>query len=65
MRQAKRATPEGEDVPGYGLRQTSAPEGTPLEVLLRFAGTIDPEEGRRMQEAIEDECERVDPRDWE
>lgn len=65
MRQAKRATPEGEDVLGYGLRQTPAPEGTPLEVLLRFAGTIDPEEGRRMQEAIEVECERVDPRDWE
>lgn len=34
------------------------------EALLRFAGTIDPEDCRRMEEAIEAGCERVDPRDW-
>jgi hypothetical protein len=42
----------------------STPKGTPGKDLLRFFGTIDSEECRRMEEAIEAGCERVDPRDW-
>jgi hypothetical protein len=41
---------------------TDAPKkGTPGKELLRFAGTISPEDCRRMAEAIEVGCERVDP----
>lgn len=32
--------------------------------LLRFAGTIDSDDARRMSEAIEDGCERIDPDEW-
>jgi hypothetical protein len=42
----------------------STPKGTPGKDLLRFFGTIDSDECRRMEEAIEAGCERVDPRDW-
>lgn len=41
-----------------------SPRGTPGEKLLRLVGTLSPEEARRMEEAIEEGCERVDPRDW-
>jgi hypothetical protein len=40
------------------------PKGTPGRELLKFFGTIDSEDCRRMEEAIEAGCERVDPRDW-
>lgn len=40
------------------------PKGTPGRELLRFVGTIDQESARQMKEAIEEGCERVDPRDW-
>ena len=39
-------------------------KGTPGRELLRFFGTIDSEDCRRMEAAIEAGCERVDPRDW-
>lgn len=39
-------------------------KGTPGRELLRFAGTIPPEDCRRMEEAIEAGCERVDPGAW-
>ena len=39
-------------------------KGTPGKDLLKFFGTIDSEDCRRMEEAIEAGCERVDPRDW-
>jgi hypothetical protein len=42
----------------------STPKGTPGKGLLKFFGTIDSEDCRRIEEAIEAECERVDPRDW-
>jgi hypothetical protein len=38
--------------------------GTPGRDLLKYFGTIDSEDCRRMEEAIEAGCERVDPRDW-
>ena len=39
-----------------------APKGTPGSELLKFFGTIDSENCRRMEAAIEAGCERVDPR---
>jgi hypothetical protein len=42
----------------------STPKGTPGKDLLKFFGTIDSEDCRRMEAAIEAGCERVDPRDW-
>jgi hypothetical protein len=37
--------------------------GTPSEVLLRFAGSIPPDQLDQMEKAIED-CERIDPDEW-
>ncbi len=42
----------------------STPKGTPGKDLLKFFGTIDSEDCRRMEAAIEAGCQRVDPRDW-
>jgi hypothetical protein len=42
----------------------SNPKGTPGRDLLRFAGTLDEDSAREMQEAIEDACERVDVNEW-
>jgi len=44
--------------------QPAAPRGVPGRDLLRFAGTIDAESAREMEEAIEDGCERIDPEEW-
>jgi hypothetical protein len=41
-----------------------APKGVPGSELLKFFGTIDSEDCRRMEAAIEAGCERVDPLDW-
>ncbi len=41
-----------------------SPKGVPGSELLKFFGTIDSEDCRRMEAAIEAGCERVDPRDW-
>lgn len=38
--------------------------GTPGEQLLRFAGAIPAEDLQLMQEAIEQDCERVDINEW-
>ena len=38
----------------------SAPRGVPGQQLLRFAGTISPDDARLMREAIEQGCEQVD-----
>lgn len=43
------------------LRRPSRPKGTPGKDLLKFFGTIDSEDCRRMEEAIEAGCEQVDP----
>ncbi|MDQ4004297.1 MAG: hypothetical protein M3259_10735 [Actinomycetota bacterium] len=42
----------------------SGPSGVPGKDLLRFAGMFDADDPRRMAEAIEDSCERVDPDEW-
>ena len=42
----------------------SNPKGTPGRDLLRFAGTLDEDSAREMQEAIEDACEQVDVNEW-
>ena len=47
----------------HGLVE-SAPKGIPGRDLLRFAGAIDAESIREMEEAIEDGCERIDPEAW-
>ena len=36
-------------------------EGVPGKTLLRFAGTIDREDLNKMTEAIQTDCESVDP----
>jgi hypothetical protein len=38
--------------------------GIPGQQLLRFAGSIPPEDLQLMREAIEQDCERVDVDDW-
>jgi hypothetical protein len=40
------------------------PEGVPGETLLVFAGAIDKDDLGRMEQAIEEECEQVDPNEW-
>ncbi|MGQ9824092.1 MAG: hypothetical protein ACUVSK_03700 [Desulfotomaculales bacterium] len=39
-------------------------EGVPGRELLRFAGSISPEEGELINRAIEEACEQVDPGEW-
>ncbi|HUU59661.1 MAG TPA: hypothetical protein VMZ50_08960 [Phycisphaerae bacterium] len=38
--------------------------GTPGTELLRFAGTLDPEDARMMMEAVEEGCEQVGSDEW-
>jgi hypothetical protein len=40
------------------------PTGVPGKELLRFAGTIPPEDLRQMTQAIAEGCEQVDPHAW-
>ncbi len=40
------------------------PRGVPARSLLKHAGVLGADAARQMREAIEDGCERVDPRDW-
>ena len=40
------------------------PQGTPGHKLLRFAGIMTPEEGKEFLQAIEEDCERIDPSEW-
>jgi hypothetical protein len=42
----------------------SAPTGAPGKSLLRFAGMFEAEDARRMAEAIEEDCERIEPDEW-
>lgn len=39
-------------------------QGVPGRELLRFAGILTPGEGKLMNRAIEDACERVDQDEW-
>lgn len=43
------------DAPGRGI---------PGRALLRFAGTMSDEDVRTIRAAVEEDCERIDPRDW-
>ncbi|HYL04798.1 MAG TPA: hypothetical protein VE075_02095 [Thermoanaerobaculia bacterium] len=43
---------------------SAAPRGVAGRDLLRFAGAIDSESVREMEEAIEDGCERIDTEEW-
>ena len=38
--------------------------GTPGQQLLRFAGSIPPDDLQVMREAIEQDCEQVDTNEW-
>jgi hypothetical protein len=40
------------------------PKGASIEDLMSLAGTLDDTSAREMIEAIEEGCERIDPRDW-
>jgi len=40
------------------------PKGVSGRDLLRFAGILDAESAREMEEAIEEGCERVDLDEW-
>lgn len=40
------------------------PPGTPGRDLLKFAGTISPEDCDLMEKAIEEGCERIDLNEW-
>jgi len=42
----------------------SSKRGTPGKDLLRIAGTIPHDDLEQMKEAIEQECERLDPNEW-
>jgi hypothetical protein len=42
----------------------STPRGVPGKDLLRFAGSIPPEDIRLISEAIERGCEQVDINEW-
>lgn len=42
----------------------SAPQGVSGQQLLRFAGTIPPDDLQQMREAIEQGCEQVDANEW-
>ncbi|MBC7234028.1 MAG: hypothetical protein H5T68_12395 [Chloroflexi bacterium] len=42
----------------------STPRGISGQQLLPFAGTIPPDDVQRMQEAIEQGCERIDANGW-
>lgn len=43
---------------------TKPGDGVNGNSLLRFAGTISADDARRMSEAIEEGCERIDPDEW-
>ena len=47
-----------------GAPSHSRPVGTPGRDLLRFAGSISPEDAAEMLRIIEEGCGQVDPDDW-
>jgi hypothetical protein len=50
--------------PNGSPRGVGQVRGVPGSVLLEFAGAISPEDVARMNNVIEEECERVDPDEW-
>jgi hypothetical protein len=41
-----------------------SPQGTSGAELLKLAGTMTPEEAKEFLQAIEEDCERIDPHEW-
>ncbi len=46
------------------VRQDMRPRSAPGEQLMHLAGAISPQDAQLMQEAIDQECERVDAHEW-
>lgn len=44
--------------------KSRAVKGTPGTQLMKFAGTLHPEDAAQMLEAIEQDCRRVDLNEW-
>lgn len=42
----------------------AGPVGEPGAALRQFSSSLDPLSARQMMQAIEEECERIDPADW-
>ncbi len=42
----------------------TSPKGVPGKLLLSFAGTIPADDLKAMEQAIEDNCEKVDLNEW-
>ncbi len=42
----------------------STPQGTPGYTLLRFAGSIPPDDAERMLQAIQQGCEQINTDEW-
>jgi hypothetical protein len=49
--------------PTFSHQQT-LPKGTPGHQLLKFAGTIPPDDLQLMSEAIETDCRKVELNEW-
>jgi len=43
---------------------TARVRGVPGQALLRFAGLVEPNDLALMKQAIEDDCEQVQPNEW-
>jgi hypothetical protein len=46
-------------------RSLRRPQGIPGKELLRFVGMISPDDLEMMKQAIEEECEQIDPDEWD
>lgn len=44
--------------------RSASPQGVRGDTLLKFAGTISPDDLKLMQVTIEAECERIDHDEW-
>lgn len=44
--------------------QTTTPPGLPGAAWAQFAGSISPEDLALMEQAIEEDCERIDLSEW-
>jgi hypothetical protein len=47
-----------------GEQDRTLPQGIPGSSILELAGNLDSVSARKMIEAIESECEKVDAREW-
>jgi hypothetical protein len=43
---------------------TARVRGVPGQTLLQFAGLVEPDDLALMKQAIEDDCEQVQPNEW-